>query len=118
MQLHPRRRIPPPLRPPGQRADYYKYEGVEVDLSVDGEPITGMGKIEGAFRIFGLPLQFSQDCLSDLLLHAVLPLTQGGESAPSVPGLSPGQPLTLASTATTVSVPGNTNPPAVPVQHP
>ena len=57
------------------------HEGVEVDLSVNGEPITGMGNIEGAFRIFGLPLQLSQDCLSDLLFHAVLPLTRGGKSA-------------------------------------
>ncbi|WP_299362886.1 hypothetical protein [uncultured Paracoccus sp.] len=65
---------PATLRAARQRPDYHEHEGIKVDLSADGEPITGMRTFEVAFRIFRLPTQLSQDCVSDLLFHSVLPL--------------------------------------------
>ena len=43
-----------------------------------------------------MPLQLSQDDISNLLFHTMLPLTQGSESAPPVPELKLRQPLMLA----------------------
>lgn len=55
----------------GQGADDHEDEGVQIDISIDRQPVAGMRDLEIGSLQAGLTGKFGQNCFSYLLFHGM-----------------------------------------------